>query len=162
MDDKLFTHPPSLLIGPSQRRDKTFIFWFSHFATLIVKGRDPPTHNRPFDDKRDKVGMDVVPLADYLTLRRKLPQSVQHVLVYFENRKTCDGKSIVANKVRHVQFTELIYSNISKTQIPITRITAGHGNFCFDRYLMDIVKSLERKSEIIALGNLPPLYHQRN
>ena len=30
-------------------------------ATLIAQGLDPPTHNRPFDDKRDKVGMDVVP-----------------------------------------------------------------------------------------------------
>ena len=33
----------------------------THFATLIVQGLDPPTHNRPFDDKRHKVGMDVVP-----------------------------------------------------------------------------------------------------
>ena len=61
MDDKLFTHPPSLLIGPFQRRDKTFIFQFSHFSTLIVAVLDPPTHNRPFADKHDKVGIDGVP-----------------------------------------------------------------------------------------------------
>ena len=61
MDDKLFTHPSSLLIGPFQTRDKTFIFQFSHFATLIGPILDPPTHNRPFADKRDKVGMDGVP-----------------------------------------------------------------------------------------------------
>ena len=60
MDDKLFIHPLSLLIGPFQRRDKTFIFWFSHFATLIDPMLDLPTHNRPFADKRDKVGMDGV------------------------------------------------------------------------------------------------------
>ena len=61
MDDKLFTHPSSLLIGPFQTRDKTFIFQFSHFATLIDPILDPTTHNRPFADKRDKVGIDGVP-----------------------------------------------------------------------------------------------------
>ena len=60
-DDTLFTHPPSLLFGPFQRRDKTFIFWFSHFATLIGPILDPPTHKIPFADKRDKAGMDGVP-----------------------------------------------------------------------------------------------------
>ena len=31
-DEKLFTYPPSLLIGPFKRRDKTFIFSFTHYA----------------------------------------------------------------------------------------------------------------------------------
>ena len=61
MDDTIFTHPPILLIGPCQRRDKTFMILFTHFATLIGPMLDPPTHNRPFADKRDKVGMDGVP-----------------------------------------------------------------------------------------------------
>ena len=33
----------------------------THFVTLIGRMLDPPTHNRPFADKRDKVGMDGVP-----------------------------------------------------------------------------------------------------
>ena len=61
MDDKLFTHQPSLLIGTFQKREQNFIFQFSRFATLIGPMSDPPTHNCPFADKRDKMGMDGVP-----------------------------------------------------------------------------------------------------
>ena len=60
MDDKLFTNPPIILISPFQRREN-FIFQFIHFATLIGPMLGPPTHNRPFADRRDKVGMNGVP-----------------------------------------------------------------------------------------------------
>ena len=30
---------------------------------MLIGMLDPPTHNRPFADKRDKVGMDVVPVV---------------------------------------------------------------------------------------------------
>ena len=33
---------------------------------------DPPTHNRPFADKRDKVGMDGVPKLTYLGAKNGL------------------------------------------------------------------------------------------
>ena len=44
-------------------RDVTKILYFNlaDFITLIGPILDPPTHNRPFADKRDKMGMDGVP-----------------------------------------------------------------------------------------------------
>ena len=65
MDDKPFTHPPSLLICPCQRRDKISMILFYPLFKLIGPMLDPPTHNRPFADKRDKVGMDGVPYEHF-------------------------------------------------------------------------------------------------
>ena len=64
MGDKLITHPPTHPVFLSVlARDGTKLLWFyfTHFATLIGPMIDPPTHYRPFANKRDKVGMDDVP-----------------------------------------------------------------------------------------------------
>ena len=78
MDDKLFTHQQSLLISPCQRRNKLLYSHFTHFATLIDPMLDPPSHNRPFADKRDKGGMDGVP-KQFSTIIIPLPGCALHL-----------------------------------------------------------------------------------
>ena len=61
MDDNRLTHPSSLLSDLARDWTKSY---YTQFATLIGLMLDPPIHNRPFADKRDKVGIDGVPYAE--------------------------------------------------------------------------------------------------
>ena len=61
---------------------------FTHFATLIGLVLDPLTHNRPFADKRDKVGMDGVPKLQEWRL--------------FEKESLCEGGAYIITLILHI------------------------------------------------------------
>ena len=73
------THPV-FLSALARNETKLLWFYFTHSATLIGPMLDPLTHNRPFADKRDLVGMDCVPKMRWFTNNEYIGFKGTHLL----------------------------------------------------------------------------------